>query len=126
MPLSIAQRVFELDLPVEVIFDDRLVTTSDENEMLDPGFTSLINNVLDQWSIDHWQHFLRHGLGGRKKSRPEASNGEDGLPYSHNDFLSNATDCSAIPTLGTLSEMVTSLRSLVCEFKENHVPMRKL
>ena len=57
----------ELELPVEMVLDDRLVAAGDEDEMLDARLARLIDHVLDQRPIDDRQHLLRHGLGGRQE-----------------------------------------------------------
>jgi len=64
LAIAFHQGQFELKLPVKMILDDALVASRDENEVLDAGLAGLIDHVLDQRTIDDWQHFLRHRFGG--------------------------------------------------------------
>ena len=68
------QRGFQFKLAVEVVLDDAFVAAGDENEMLDAGFLRLVDDVLDQRTIDDGQHFLRHRLGGGKEAGAETGN----------------------------------------------------
>ena len=77
MALALVQGMLQLELAIEVILNDCLVTAGDEDEILDTGFARLVDHMLDQRPIDHRQHFLRHGLGGGQKSGAEAGDGED-------------------------------------------------
>src|SRR5215470_3520633 len=77
--IALRQGQFELELAVEVVLDDALVTAGDEDEMLDAGLTGLVDHVLDQRTVDHRQHFLRHCFGGRQKTRTEAGDRQDGF-----------------------------------------------
>ena len=79
MLLALQQRHFQLELPVEMIFDDALVAAGDEDEMLDAGLARLVDDMLNQRPVDHRQHLLRHGLGGRQKPGAEAGDGKDGF-----------------------------------------------
>src|SRR5882724_1178977 len=79
LPLALAQRHLELERTIEMILDDALVTSGDEDEMLDAGLPRLVNDVLDHRPVDDRQHFLGHGLGGGQESGPQAGNGEDSL-----------------------------------------------
>ena len=78
-PLALRERVLEFELPVEMVLDDSLVAASDEDEMLDAGLARLVDHVLDQRPVDHRQHLLGHGLGGRQESGPQACDREDGF-----------------------------------------------
>ena len=79
MLLPFEQRHFQLELAVEMIFDDALVAAGDEDEMLDAGLARLVDDVLDERPVDDRQHFLRHGLGRRQEPGAEAGDGEDGF-----------------------------------------------
>ena len=68
--------VFELELPVEMVFDDALVAAGDEDEMLDAGFPRLVDRILDQRPVDDRQHLLGHGLGGRQEAGAEPATGK--------------------------------------------------
>ena len=72
--------MLELELLVEVVLDDALVATGDEDEVLDPGFARLVDRVLDQRPVDDRQHFLGHGLGGRQEAGAETRNRKHGSP----------------------------------------------
>jgi hypothetical protein len=64
-PLALRERVFELELAVEMVLDDGLVAAGDEDEMFDAGLARFVDHMLDQRLVDHRQHLLRHGLRGR-------------------------------------------------------------
>ena len=72
LALTLGERVLELELAVEMVLDHALVATSDEDEVLDAGLARLVDHVLDQRSVDHRQHLLRHGLGRRKEPGAQA------------------------------------------------------
>src|SRR5688572_1755590 len=74
-----AQSVFKLVLLVEMIFDNRLVASGDENEMLDTRFPRFIDSQLDDRTVNNGQHFLGHGLGGGQKTGAKPSNRKHGL-----------------------------------------------
>jgi len=77
----------ELELPVEMVLDDRLVAAGDEDEMLDARLARLIDHVLDQPPIDDRQHLLRHGLGGGKNLVPSPATGKTALRMGIMDQL---------------------------------------
>ena len=79
--LALEQRHFQLELAVEMVLDDALVAAGDEDEMLDAGLARLVDHVLDQRPVDHRQHLLGHGLGGRQEAGAEAGHGKDRLAY---------------------------------------------
>ena len=79
---ALGQRVVELELEVEMIFDHRLVAAGDEDEMLDAGFPRLVDDILDDGPVDDREHLLRNGLGGRKKPRAETGHRENCLANS--------------------------------------------
>ena len=64
-----------------MILDRRLAAAGHEDELLDAGRLGLLHRILDQRPVDDRQHFLRHGLGGRKKTGAEAAHREDGFAY---------------------------------------------
>ena len=64
---------------IEVILDHSLVTTCDEDEMLDSGFPRFIHHVLKDRSVDDRQHLLGDGLGRRQEPGAKARDGQDGL-----------------------------------------------
>ena len=72
------ERVFELELLVEMVLDHRFVAPGDEDEMLDPGLARLVDRVLDQRPVDDRQHFLGHRLGGGQETGAKAGHGEHG------------------------------------------------
>ena len=79
---ALRQRVVELELDVEMVFDDRLVAAGDEDEMLDAGLARLIDDILDDRPVDDGQHFLGNGLGGREEPRAETGDRENCLANS--------------------------------------------
>jgi hypothetical protein len=44
--------------------------------------------VLDQRPVDHRQHLLRHGLGGRQEPGAEACGGENGFADRSHEIAS--------------------------------------
>ena len=62
-----------------MVLDRRFVAAGDEDEMLDAGLARLVDDVLQHRPVDDRQHFLRHGLGRRQKSRAEAGDGQNGF-----------------------------------------------
>src|SRR5258708_6505943 len=77
--IALRQGQFEFELAVEVVLDDALVAAGGEDEMLDASLTGLVDHMLDQRTVDHRQHFLRHGFGGGQKTRTEAGDRQDGF-----------------------------------------------
>jgi hypothetical protein len=71
--------VFELELQVEMVLDDGLVAAGDEDEMLDAGLARFVDHMLDQRPLDHRQHLLRDGLGGRQEPGAEPRDRENGF-----------------------------------------------
>ena len=71
--------MFEFEGLVEIVLDDVLVATGHEDEVLDACFARFIHDVLDRRTVEHRQHFLRHGLGGGQYARSETGDGQDGL-----------------------------------------------
>ncbi len=64
---ALRKRIVELELDIEMVFDDRLVAAGHEDEMLDAGLARLIDHILNDRPVDDRQHFLGNGLGGREK-----------------------------------------------------------
>jgi hypothetical protein len=62
MPVTARQRMVKLEGNIEMVFYRALVATRYKNEMFDPGSPRLVNNMLDNRTIDDWQHFLRDCL----------------------------------------------------------------
>ncbi len=77
--LPLAQGHLQLELAVEMILDDALVAPGDEDEMLDAGLARLVDDMLDDRPVDHRQHFLGHGLGGRQEAGSEPGDRENGF-----------------------------------------------
>jgi len=76
---SLVQDRFQFELLVEMVFDHAFVPASDEDEMLDARFACLVNDMLDQRTVDHRQHFFRHRLCGWQKTRAKPCHGKDGF-----------------------------------------------
>ncbi len=73
------EHLLQLELAVEMVLDHALVAAGDEDEVLDAGRLRLVHHVLDERTVDHRQHLLRHGLGRGEKARAEPRHGEHGL-----------------------------------------------
>ena len=63
------EQVLQLRIGVEVILDRALGGAGDEHQAPGAGHQCFLDRVLDQRLVDHRQHFLGAGLGGRKKAR---------------------------------------------------------
>jgi hypothetical protein len=59
--------------------DGSFATAGDHAELLDTGGARLIDGILNQGLVHNRQHFLGHGLGGRKETCAETGDGENGL-----------------------------------------------
>src|SRR5260370_24829947 len=75
-----------------------------EDEMLDSRFARLIDHVLDQRPVDHRQHLLGHGLGGRQESGAESCDRKNGFADRSHDVASIVTGSrrpvSVLPKFG--------------------------
>ena len=65
----------ELILLVEMILDQGFVAARDEYEVFNSCLTRFIDHDLYERAVDDRQHFLRHGLGGRKKTGADRPRG---------------------------------------------------
>ncbi len=103
---ALRQRVVELEMDVEMIFDDRLVAASDEDEMLDAGLARLVDHILDHRLVDDRQHLLGDGLGRGQETRAQTGDRKHRLAdFSHADSipLSGAATRSSTPFRPTFS-----------------------
>ena len=73
------EHLFELELPVEMVLDDALVAAGDEDEMLDAGVPRLVDDMLNDRTVDDGQHLLGHRLGRGQEAGAEPCHGEHGL-----------------------------------------------
>ena len=73
------QHVLELQVVVEVVLDDVLVTVGDEDHVLDMGTLGLFHNILDDGLVVDGQHFLGDILGRGQGTGPPAGHGDDNL-----------------------------------------------
>ena len=73
------ERVVELVGHVEMVLDDALVATGDEDELLDARRARFVDDMLQDRPVDHRQHFLRDRLRGGQETRAEAGDGKDGF-----------------------------------------------
>src|SRR5581483_2568166 len=85
------ENLLEFELPVEMIFDDPLVSPGDEDEVLDACFLRFVHDMLDQRPIDDRQHFLRHGFGGGEKAGAKPRDGEHSLAHAMRHLQSSLT-----------------------------------
>ena len=63
------ERLLQLVVGVEVIFDRALRAAGDEDQLAGARSERLLRGVLDQRLVDDGQHFLRAGLGRRQEAR---------------------------------------------------------
>ena len=80
------QQVFELQVVVEVVFDDVLVTVGDEDHVLDMGTLGLFHNILDDRLVVDGQHFLGNILAGGKRTGTPSCDRKNDLAYFHDDL----------------------------------------
>ena len=73
------QRVLEFVGRIEMVLDDALVAAGDEDEMLDARLARLVDDILQDRTVDDRQHLLGDGLGRRQKAGAEAGDGENGF-----------------------------------------------
>ena len=72
------QLAFKLVGGVEMVFNGALAAAGDEDHMADAGGVGLFHRILNQRLVDHRQHFLGLGFGGRQKPCAQAGDGENG------------------------------------------------
>jgi hypothetical protein len=84
--LAGGQERFEFIGVVEVVFDDVLAASSDEDELVDAGGLCFLDGVLDDWLVDDWQHFLGNGLCCGQEPRAHACHGEHSFPDRSGSF----------------------------------------
>ena len=68
---ALLEHGLELEGGVEVVFDRVLAAPGDDDDPLDPRGLRLLDDVLDEGTVDERQHLLRLGLGGGKEPRAE-------------------------------------------------------
>ena len=75
-----------------MVFDHALVAAGDEDEMLDSGLFRFLHDVLENGTVDHRQHLLRHRLGGGQETGAETGDRKDSLAdaFWHENPLSEA------------------------------------
>ncbi len=73
------ERLLQFVLLVEMILDDALVASGDEDEVLDAGLARLIDRELDDRPVDNGEHLLGHRLGGGQEPGAEAGDGKHGF-----------------------------------------------
>ena len=76
---ALVEGPLKLELAVEMVLDNTLVATGDEDEMFDAGGPRLVDHVLDDGAIDDGQHLFRHRFRGGQEAGTEASHGKDGF-----------------------------------------------
>ena len=69
---AVFEQGLELDVDVEVIDHRRLAARGHEHDLFDAGRHGFLDGVLNDGLVDQRQHFLRHGLGGRKEPGAKA------------------------------------------------------
>ena len=73
------ENMFQFEADIEVIFDGRLATPSDDNHVLNAGVQRLFNTVLDDRFIDQRQHFFGTGFRGGKETSAQPGGRKDSL-----------------------------------------------
>ena len=77
--IALGQRGFQLEGDVEMVDERGLAAAGDHAELLDTRRARLIHRILDQRLVHDGEHFLRHRLGRRQKSRAKSGDGKYGL-----------------------------------------------
>ena len=80
-----AQRLRQLAVQVEVVFDRRLARPGDEEQALHPDARQFLDDVLHHGLAPDRQHLLRLGLGGRQQARAQAGDRNDGDVDGHDN-----------------------------------------
>jgi hypothetical protein len=75
------QRLFELVVPVEVIFDGALAPAGDHQHVVQAGRDGLLHDILDGGLVDHRQHFLGCRLGRGQEPGAKTGGRNDGLGH---------------------------------------------
>ncbi|MNE61699.1 hypothetical protein D3C80_1569310 [compost metagenome] len=68
--------VFQLVADVEVVFQGALAATGDDGDFAQTSIQCFFNAILDQWLVDHRQHFLGHGFGSGQEASAVAGRRE--------------------------------------------------
>src|SRR5690606_24537352 len=76
---ALGERGIKLYLRIEIVFDDCLVASGDENQMFDTSFARLIDYILDDGLVDDRQHFFRDRFGGGQETGAKTCDREHGL-----------------------------------------------
>ena len=86
------QRLFQLVVPVEVVFDGVLATAGNEEHVIQAGRHGFLHDVLDGRLVDDRQHFLGRRLGRRQEPGAQPGRGNHGLGH-----ISHAKNTSESP-----------------------------
>ena len=78
---------FQLERVVEMILDHAFTAVGDDQNILDSGSDSLLNDVLNRGLIHNIEHFLWNGLGSGEHAGPHTSGRNNCFSYFHNTIL---------------------------------------
>lgn len=107
-------RYFSLSVPliwfsrlvadVEVIFQRALAATGHDGDLVQTSIQCFFNAILDQWLVDHRQHFLGHGFGSGQEASTVAGCREQAFldhkrPYKRLGLWNSAQSNQAAVTL---------------------------
>ena len=73
---------------VEMVGDGTLAAANDEDQIGNTRCRRLLRRILNQGLVDNGQHFLRIGLGRRKKTSAESCGGKNRFGYAFHCVLS--------------------------------------
>src|SRR5262245_51407261 len=99
---ALGEHLLELGGTVEMILDQALAATSDEDEMLDAGIPRLVHDMLNDRTVDDGQHLLGYRLGRWQEARAKPCHGKHGLA----DAMGHSGD----PSLGLTRQCGGDLR----------------
>ena len=84
---ALAQQVLERTIGLEVAQQLGLAGRGDDNGVVDLlGVERLLDDVLDDWLVEHRQHLFGRALGARQKTRAKTGGGDDCLHSIQGSF----------------------------------------
>jgi len=91
---ALLEPALEGRMRVEVLLDGAPAAGDDDDDLLDSRGDRLLDRVLDDRSVDQWDHLLGDGLGRGQEASAEAGRRQDGLSDAHSDQVSPRAGCS--------------------------------
>ena len=95
------KKTFQLRRRIEMVFDRVLAPARDDDDVVDPGSDAFLDHVLNQWLINHGQHFLGLRLGCGQESSAKPGGRQDGFPNAL--WLQGHRFCPQVTLRGVLA-----------------------